>query len=472
LYSASDLTKQTMRDPYEMYEVLGTYWKDLDDADTLKQHLFATQQTHADVYEYCENLRNALGVTSVQPFVTQGWVKLVLKETDLEQVGAVQYGAGYTYGQGLIYGQVDLRRSAFPTDLVDLGTVQDLVVHPNLIWDASLFYIQDGLLVFLKNPFDYFTPHLVDGKRELHLWGRNAKRDLKVPYYRYGSILGLNHSTDEAYVSTLSALWGALVNGPSLEALSRGMLSAVGLQYCEGAETVEQVASDADNLLVITDKRVYRFHPQASPLVEVGEKLIRGQNLVDTLVVSDLSGGWTGNQDLFARIGSLVLSPNMTGLAGEVAFPNQDEVWSYQVDDVRFTLIGAPDVVEEFWDRQHAAGNLAGLLGITSQASTQRVNPLRFLVENVLGANTVVIRVRPEHFRSGQIQYFARILPLLPSHTLYLFYQDLGSVSDELSLASLDLGATLNGATVATDLLGPDSGGPSYTDFTPMVTSS
>lgn len=479
MFRASATTAATLTNSKELFEKLQTFWRELSDADKLRYHEIADLQNNTDIYEYAEALRNAESVQLVEPTVYKQWHKLVLYENDLTTaVNAIKYGTGYIYGAGAVYGQAQANQFSWTTTVLDAGLICDKAIAPTKILDQSWFVVANGYITFLVNPFTIFTPKNSSSGRYIEVWCRNVELDKKLPFYRYGSILGLASSNSASYVGSIRALWELMVNGPSIQAVTKGVLAAVGLPYCAGNETVEVITTDSFYKLIITDKNVYRFHKSVTPMVSVGQVLTEGQNLVDTIQVYDLSAGWTPAKVAgLATLRSLSVSPATCPIPGELGFENVDTTWTITRlitgVSVRLPLSGDPATLAAFWAAVDAKGGMGSLLGITNPSQTMGVNPMQFLVENLIGNNTVVIVVKPQHFLANEISYFSRLLPFLPKQTLYMFRQDLGGVSDSHDLSTYtETVSVIPAIGAVTEVIAPTGTTLTFTDATPLVTVS
>ena len=478
MFRQSSISAATQSDPYELFGLLPSHWKDAKDADSLKDYTFAVQQLHTAVYDAEEAVKSSLGIHSVLAAVAVPWYRIVIKESALASAdNTIRYGTGLVYGQGSVYGQVTTTQFSWPVPagLVEVGLVQDSVLSPSIVLDQSWVLVVGGSLVFRVNPFTLFQPVQVGTDREIYLWCRNALVDKRLPYLQYGAIIGVASAATDSYVESLRRLWDMALRGPSLEALSRAITAAMGLTYCVGDETVERVEADSDYLSIVTDKNVYRFHKAATALVSVGDSLIAGQSLTDTLRIADLSSGVDQNWALLADLAAFSVGTESSSAGGQLSFPNTDTSWAYWgADDVRCPVVGDSTVIEDFWQavksRGLASTTLAARLGMDSPATSAAVNPMRFILD-VLGNNTVLVRVRGEHALALEIGLFKRIPSLLPPATSYLFWQEAAVTADSLALETFVDTVTVCPATVTVDTMSTSGYDLSFTDYAPLVTA-
>ncbi|NBO19072.1 MAG: hypothetical protein EBV03_07600, partial [Proteobacteria bacterium] len=69
-------------------------------------------------------------------------------------------------------------------------------------------------------------------------------------------------------------------------------------------EIVEVVTLDNRGLLICTDSTVYRFSADAAPIVAVGDRLLRGDQLVDVFQIFEINRG-----EVSGAIAALALDP-------------------------------------------------------------------------------------------------------------------------------------------------------------------
>jgi hypothetical protein len=479
MYRQSSISKASQREPHELQTVVPTVWESAVDSDTLLDYLFGVQQLHTGIYDYAEAVRSAGSLSSLERGVPVEWYKLTITESALTSAdNLVTYGSGLVYGQGGTYGQIDSKRYAWAisSDIIEIGLVQDRVQAPTVIFDQSWAQVINGYLVFRQNPFDIMQPTQVGSDRQLTLWCRNVLLDKQLPYLRYGAVLGVAHTTDEAYVESLRRLWQVAVCGPSTDAVSRAVHAGLGIPYCEGDETVESIDNDGSYTVIATDKRVYRLHPSATVLVQVGDALTAGQALVDTLRIADLSSGTARNWSLLSDLPSIAVSPSAHNNGGQISFVNKDEAWVYYgANDVRCTLAGASADIAAFWanvkSRGLASTTLASHIGMTGPATSSAVNPMRFLLD-IIGANTVIVRIRAEHVTSVSAGVFRRLPSLMPKHINYLFCMQAATTSDSMSLTTFTDTVLVTPAVAPLDTISTSGYDLSYTDYAPLVTAS
>jgi len=109
LFPADPILTGTLSNPDQLYNQLGTFWRDyLEDAELLRKHTWADLQVNADVYLRAIETASAGSIQTIKPFVARQWRLIRLLESELTlETNMVRYGSGRTYGDGLVYGQIE-----------------------------------------------------------------------------------------------------------------------------------------------------------------------------------------------------------------------------------------------------------------------------------------------------------------------------------------------------------------------------
>ena len=485
--------------PFDLFHLLGEFWRhQLADADLLSFHNFAKLMVGEDALLRYDDLEAAAALDTVRPFLQRQWWQIELLESGLTvEPNVITYGSpGQIYGGGTLYGQTDATSFAWllPAQIVDVGLVMDSILDPTAIWDIADFdYDPDtAVLRFDSNPFDRVDSELLydaDGTpktytnasgvvqqdRRLKLWLRNPQFDENTPFLRYGSIIGVSGDNSQAYVDTVKATWSMLVQGPSVDALQRGLFASAGLAYPTAGEVVEVVDSDAEGRVVITDKTVYRGAATATPLVGVGDVLSTGQAVFDTVQVVDLGDGKVDSLD---ALQGLAITSALANFDDVVVAPNADGNWSFLgyrdgQPEARFNLLGEATAVESFWNGVHANGVAVGASLATYINTYDPVNPMKFIIENIIGSSAVLVALRPQDFLSNDRGFLSRIETLLPAGVLILTQIALENVQDSLDLgANADTVSVLDAISAPVDVVTggtPGAGQVGLVDYEPQV---
>ncbi len=486
MFPVDPVLNSTLLNPDQLFFQLGTFWQAyLADRDLLRTHQWGKLQLHADAYLRAVELAAANSIEQVTPFCARQWRLIRLLESELTDApNRIRFGSGQSFGDGTLYGQLRAQSYVWvvPSDVKSIGLLVDHVISPTHVFDVSncTFDAERGELRFARNPFTFLDVLPVyDGAgtlidRQVLLWTRNVGEDKETPYLRYGAILGIHGKSSADYVAILQSCWRMLVLGPSVAEFTKGLLASVGLPWVEGGEVVERIASDSTGQAIITDKHVYRVHSGATVLVSVGDPLEAGDLLVDTVQVLEFG---TGVAHDYTPLLGLAAGPELLNtVKAPVVFPNVETAWEVvETDDVRFTLYGASEDISGFWEAVRATGveqgtTLAELLGLNAPGLVKPVNPLKFVVENLLGANLLVVLVKPEHFLAFEPGFLVRIRTLLPAGTLLMVQTVLAPQSDSVDLGSvLSESAAYDSTEVLTDVASVAATVLTYTDYQPTI---
>jgi hypothetical protein len=189
----------------------------------------------------------------------------------------------------------------------------------------------------------------------------------------------------------------------------------------EPAETVELIQKDNNYLVIATDKSVYKFNKEATATVSVGDTVYAGDWLVDTVQIYELNTGTV--PDVLSVSAGLGFLPG--GFSDGIGFSNKDVPLVVETVDgktkVSFELGGLPTDVELFWELTHQRGlasgkTLANYLDVRENPTDEpgaaslpaTVNPLQFLVENVLRYNAFVVKIKVSAISGNVISKLVR----------------------------------------------------------------
>lgn len=366
-----------------------------------------------------------------------------------------------------------------PADLAEAYILVNRFTDPSLVWyrDADFrLDTQRHTISFRQNPFTnpcipkrdiYDGSQRVD--REAAIWLFRGQFDWEQLYYQLGYVLGMRLKSSEGYRELLNAVMDAVVGGTAERDIVRGVAAITGIPLTvEPAETIVHIQTDHQHLLVITDQHVYRFAPACVPVVAVGETVRAGDALVDALQFY-----WFNRGEVPADLPALVVDRGFHSscLYGDLLFENREvplEVEEH-VDGftkVTFGLGGFALDVEAFFDEMHRRGVAASTIVLDPDcedtttlieypaaypdgedavrpASTWRrkgtlahfldqratpigeptaaslpatINPLRFLIENVLRNNAFAVHIKakglgPAGLGLHNIRFLQKIVP-------------------------------------------------------------
>jgi hypothetical protein len=488
----------------QMLQHLGTYWAVVfGGSRTVNQLMRAEALSQGQNYlNYLETVA-CLSRFTVPVFHTENWYQLTIRLSAVSGVASrydpndLVYGpqpgttpdrpAGFiqTYGGQDRPGIVELD---LPDNLVSINfNIQNFVVKPTKIWTNGVDYsIVAGRLTFRDNPFlddavpkrDIFNADGVKVDEEIALWVYKGEFDLNYVYIQFGYALGLQLGSSQFYKDILNAFWDMHLLGPAVNLLEILLAAMAGTALVVNpVETVEVIWRDNEDTLVITDSTVYQFTPASNISVSVGQKVFAGDPLTDAVRVTELSGA---GADLSSQTFP-ALSLSAQFLSGhylsDLTFRNSSVALDYLGINaagkavVQFEVSGFPGDVEAFWGRVQANGEmphqrtLAELLDTRANPVGQpgplnlpaTVNPLRFVLDNLLRNNLFVIRVNRGGFDPGApgIEMMRLLREVMPPHVNYVVLINIDTLADDFDLGQAG-GTDEGGATdAAVGFFGP-----------------
>lgn len=456
-------------------EMMGNFWaKWFGDQRTLGNLMDGLGSLYYETFNLTEETFNTLSKDTVPLFHLRPCklLELVHGETALKLLD--KYGEGNEYGNGLQYG-MRTQGSEFaytlPEGLVGCTHLYNRVTNPGLVLtDGDDFTIQDGVIRFVRDPEKNPAISKLEenGTVILRLWARNAKEDKEFIWNHFGYVLHIWMKSSEHYRKFISALWDVVVQGPSRAAVQIALSAVTGVPFAVGDETVEMVTTSSNRLVVVTDKNAYTFRPGATPLVEEGDHLTFGQEIVDTVrVIASLEDA------AWQVIPGMGVGPRMAGGGTSVVMENSTVDLEYYGRDaegrtmVRFQVRGEPADVEAFWRNVHREGirngeTFANLLDTravkvgqpTEMDLPETVNPMEFLLSQFLVNNAFIISVKPEHFAKGApgLGFLTHLQRRLPAHTAFIIFVETSGRNDYYEASDLvDSAAFGKGVAPPTD---------------------
>jgi hypothetical protein len=308
-----------------LLRTLGSFWSLVyDGSDQVKSYLIGRalveQQSHLSLIEAAA----CAGRQTVPIFHTKNWHLLRFKQTDMNmhEGGLLAYEDGAVHGNqsdGYIYKYGEARDGTFsvdvPANLQYAPLIMNRISDPSVVLTHGVDYVilpERNSIEFAVDPFDnalieqgaiWKDGEVVD--QEIFLWMFKGEFDYRHIYEHFSHILGMELRSSAPARELLNAIFDAVVGGSASQQII-GALSAIsGIPIVrEAKETVEAVSTDQNNLLVITDKHVYKFSTSATATVAVGDAVVAGQSLVNELAVHEFNRG-----QLSSSISSLALPP-------------------------------------------------------------------------------------------------------------------------------------------------------------------
>jgi hypothetical protein len=351
------------------------------------------------------------------------------------------FDGGYRYDLAL---QLPLTSYPTPPLLADAPLLFNRLTAPSLTLCEGVDYLLDlenQVISFANDPFNdprVATRTLFDqnGKivdQEATLWMFQADFDWNFVYEQFGYVLGVQLQSSEFYRDFVNRLFDALTGGTSELTIQQAVAVITGVPLVvEPVETVQVIDQDSLWQLVITDQHTYKFPIGSSVLAEVGQVVHAGDPLVDTVEFFEFRHG-----EVPADLNALAIGPGLLayGYYDELIFHNAAVPLEVNVNHpsgytyLNWSLGGFPLDVQKFFDDLHANGvaanqTLAMLLDTRSNKIGQptvlnlptTINPLAFLLQNVLRANAWVVKVKvadlgPNNLGIYNLRYLRKVLP-------------------------------------------------------------
>jgi len=469
----------------DLLVMLGSFWSELfGDRDILQTHLQSSAHEQAQTHlNYLEAVANVSRFT-IPVFHREDWHLLTFKQSEANATASTYREGDLVYGEqpGTVAGRdagfvqtyggtdrPDQTRVVLPETLVDAPvTLQNLVIDPSRVLLKDLDYdIEERygsrVMRFRADPFtDDLIPRrdVVDDDGnvvdvEIALWIYVGEFDLEYVYTQFGYAIGLQLPSTEFYKQLLNAIWDSHVLGFSRAGMESFLSAVSGAPIILGArETVEVIRDEGDSTLVVTDANVYRVPAGGNVLLSVGTTYLAGTTVSDIFQIRELSGH-SPSYDLLPAMafsksllsGQFISELFMEDKLAELSYEGLDEDGKAIVT---FEVSGFPSDVEAFWDAVHERGKadgqtLANLLdtrenpvgepGESDLPST--VNPLEFMLDNLLKNNLFLLRVKPGAFDPDApgLSLFSRLREIMPPHTTYIVFIEVTPDAESVDLS-------------------------------------
>lgn len=467
VYPENDLTRGR-----DLLIKLGSFWSEVfGDRDILQSHLHSSAQEQAQVHLTFLEAVAAVSRFTIPVFHKEDWYLLTFKQSEADTTASVYRAGDIVYGQqtGAIVGRptgfiqtyggtdrLDQVRLVLPSILIDAPVMlQNLVINPSRVLVKDLDYdieerVGSRIMRFRNNPFsDDLIPRrdvvnsngdIID--TEIALWVYKGDFDLEYIYTQFGYVIGLKLSSTQFYKDLLNAIWDSFVSGFSRARLESFLSAISGAPIIlEARETVEVIRDEGDSTLVVTDSNVYRIPSGGVVLLTENETYLAGTPVSDIFQIRELSGN-SPSYDLLPAMafsksllsGQFLAELFMEDKVTQVEYAGLDEDGKAFV---KFEVSGFPADVESFWqsvqDRGKASGEtLANLLDTRADPVGEpgpldlpvQINPLEFVLDNLLKNNLFLLRVKPSAFDSDApgLSLFNRLREIIPPHTTYIVF--------------------------------------------------
>lgn len=459
-------------DTYEdLYGALGSFWRrEFVDKAELKSLMGAlSERMKQFMQSYLENV-NILSVAACPVYHKKRWYKLDVFESEMNTSAAsnLKYGADAAVygnqtndsygnaGQVFVYGgpgaSGDRYTFSIPNNLIRcLYFASNSIRNPDvMLFNGLDFEIDSDIhgVIFYENPFsnDAFEKRPVyddDGNHvddEITFWFFGSEWDEKYLYKHYGIAVGIEAASSDYYRTILKSYWYMLLGGATPEYLMMYLSGVLGVPVAADDETVTRIASYDDKIQIITDKNVYTAPSTAASVVSVDDVLAYGDRLFDSFDLRELSGHTYDISDIpRLGFGDEFLSG---GYTSELVFDNKVVTldWGgYDADGkavVTFEISGYQDDIDLFWANAIENGKQSGYQTLAEMLDERTnkvgqpnesnlpdsVNPLEYVVENILRNNVFMVRIDLDDQASGApgLRFVRFLKAVIPPHTTFI----------------------------------------------------
>jgi hypothetical protein len=462
-----------------LLNTLGSFWKYyFGDRDVLRDHFRSLGHEQGQLYLDYLHAVASVSRFDTEVFRREDWYLLVLRQSDRDAITNVYGQEELTYGGGQVYGGAQTEEVLFPlpTEEPYFGalaeatyTIYNRVLYPSKTWAAGIDYEIDrerGVIRFREDPFDsdYVAKRSVYDSNgtivdtEASVWIYGGEFDIELMWERWGFVVAEQLQSSENYKKFVNALWDGYVFGPDSEAFSALASAVLGIPIVlEAREVVEDIVESSTRVLITTDKHSYTFSPNAVPIVSIGDTVLGGEQLVDALRVIDLS---SGDRD-YSDIPALTFSDSFLsgGYFSTLTFKNtQVDVEYLGVDEdnkavVIFQLGGFPGDIDSFWERAQTLGKESGKETLAELLDTRAnpvgqplpqylpvtINPLEFVIENILKNNLTIVKVRANSIGTDApgLNLFKYLRDIIMPHTTFIVFVEIAADTDTIDLSQV-----------------------------------
>jgi hypothetical protein len=440
--------------PAKLLASLGSFWSDVyHGSDDVRKFVLSRLQLEEQADQNLQESIDSLSRLSVPVYHTDLWYQLVIKESEIDAIrfAIPKYDEGFVYdyqadGSSIYYDEPasrELYAVSLPKNLAAIPAIFNRADRPTITWFEGLDYIvKEGYLKFRENPFQQDALaireiHGDDGTvvdREASLWLFRSQWDRSHIWTHYGNILGLWLKSSARYKDLVNAVMDSLVEGASFQHIVRALAAIADTPLAASDETVIRVVKDSQHLLVITDKQVYQCAKTATTSLAAGDKISAGEPVTNT--IRTFRPAYEEKPEWLIAFG-LDESTTDKRYRGGLLFVDEESTVVVDTIDsktrVRFDVRGWEDTAEQFWHDLHERGvaegkTLANLLDVRpadmqtgepqAGALPATINPLQFLLDNVLHNNAVIVSLRPSEFGENCLPYWTAnyLRRMIPPH--------------------------------------------------------
>jgi CBS domain-containing protein len=434
--------------------LLGSVWTLVyDERDQLEVLMAARGQLERQLQQDVTEYRQLISRHDAPVTHTEHWQPLLLTSADLQQDPRTFTRVGDdTIGSFQVGGAAAATGYAFsaPPHVTAVRLITNRMTAPSYVATPAVdFDLQDGLIIFRDNPLDNpLIPrrrNWEDGSDSVLLWMSDVSIDKEYLFRYFGYVLGIHMQSSPNYKLVLNAVFNAITGAVSRTDIEQLLAAIMGVPLAAGDETVELVTV-GEHTVIVTDKNVYRFPADTTVLVEPAEELYAGQPLTDRLRVYEL------NRGAVPPMTQMTLERGMLrpGL-GPLTFENREVPWEVTTAGgytrMACDLGGFPADVTAFWDHVHQAGiaaeeTLASLLDMRGNKFGEpaagnlpaTVNPLDFMITNLLHANLFVVLAKPVGATGAGLQWTQLLRRIMPPHVTTVMVVELQLLSDSVTI--------------------------------------
>lgn len=465
----------SLDDRQRLLGLLGDFWRRFfTEPEQVASLQYARAQEEKQTQQDYQELVDALSRLTVPLYHLDHWYQLKVRQSEIGNQ-PIRYGDGFVYGNqpdtGILYKYGDevgyqSYLISVPEELLHVPLIFNRLTAPSLtlVHGVDFELPEPGRLRLNFDPFAdarlpatavYDGSEVVD--QEITLWLYRSHWERDYIYNHFGYLVGSRKPSSSEYREFVNTLLDAMVQGTTQQHLDRFFAALTGNPVAVGGETVEAVAADRNYRLVITDQRVYRLPLGATVIVAAGDELSAGQQLSDTVTFYDFSRGETPDDLLMLHLDTGFLK---AGFAAGLSFENRDVPLVVEEDvdgktKVSFEIQGFPTDVEDFFTQLHeraaelGTATLAELLDVrgpdqetqpTAASLPATINPLTFLIENVLRYHVAAVRIKAEGTHSADFSLFdAKVLRrLIPPWQALILLLDVDAGSEDFTPDSYD----------------------------------
>ena len=414
--------KDDLDTPSKATSLVGGYWIEVYEGKDQIYDLVASRNTlWQQSRDSWDEVYRTKARELIDPLSRKNWLYypiLKSKGTTLKN----NFGGGRSYGDSAFnYGKSVGYVWDLPEGVVEVSQIYNRLSEPSLSFIEGIDFVIDRKLkkiVFNEDPFERseFAKTVVNNKdgtsdTQLAMWMFGAKYDKSSIQSIYGEPIGVSGPSTEGYKEFVNDIYDSMIQGMSCGKLGHMLGAALELPVSEGAETVERI-HDSIRKVIITNKNVYFLPGTASAIVSVDEKVIEGQSLSDSLTITELKRNCSLSDISAINLTKGFISNEFMYDLGFIN-SNVELIVKENLDDkteATFYVGGHPFDVERFWELVKENGLSYGKTlaeGLdkrvekvgqpTKQDLPSTINPLRFLVDEMIpgGFTLITIKVEP-----------------------------------------------------------------------------